>query len=109
MPRRNVDLERLMWLGLGAGSKGAFAGIVTGWVGEEVGITPDIATAAIGFGLANYGGQRLGTFGEGMLIASIGQMVREPIEKLFEKFKGQTLIFLSNGAITNHIRKHDRC
>lgn len=87
MRRRSVDLNRLMWLGLGAGSKGAAAGIVTGWL-PEVGITPDLVAAGIGFGLANYGGDRLGTFGEGMLIAAIGQMCKEPIENLFAKFKG---------------------
>ena len=83
-----VDLNRLMWLALGAGSKGAVAGMVSGFVGEEeVGITPDIATAVIGFMIAQWGGERIGTFGEGMLIASIGQIVRQPIEKLFERFK----------------------
>lgn len=87
MDRRQVDLNRLVWLGLGAGSKGVVSGVVTGWVGEEVGITPDIATAFIGFMIANYGGERVGTFGEGMLIASIGQIIKTPIEKLFEKFK----------------------
>jgi len=83
-----VDLNRLMWLALGAGSKGAVAGMVSGFVGEEeVGITPDIATAFIGFFIAQQGGQRAGAFGEGMLIASVGQIVRKPIEKLFERFK----------------------
>lgn len=83
-----VDLNRLMWLALGAGSKGAVAGMVSGFVGEEeVGITPDIATAVIGFIIAQQGGDRIGTFGEGMLIASIGQIVRQPIEKLFSRFK----------------------
>lgn len=81
-----IDLNRLMWLGLGAGCKGAVAGMVTGVVGEEVGITPDIATGFIGFMVAQWGGERVGTFGEGMLIASIGQVVREPIEKLFKRF-----------------------
>ncbi|MBA7608631.1 hypothetical protein ES703_15810 [subsurface metagenome] len=83
-----VDLNRLMWLALGAGSKGAVAGMVSGFVGEEeVGITPDIATAFIGFFVAQQGGDRVGQFGEGMLIASVGQIVRKPIEKLFERFK----------------------
>ncbi|MBA7606759.1 hypothetical protein ES703_13909 [subsurface metagenome] len=83
-----VDLNRLMWLALGAGSKGAVAGMVSGFVGEEeVGITPDIATAFIGFFIAQQGGERIGAFGEGMLIASVGQIVRKPIEKLFERFK----------------------
>jgi len=83
-----VDLNRLMWLALGAGSKGAVAGMVSGFVGEEeVGITPDIGTAVIGFIIAQQGGERIGVFGEGMLIASIGQIVRQPIEKLFERFK----------------------
>ncbi|MBA7526226.1 hypothetical protein ES705_18387 [subsurface metagenome] len=81
-----VDLNRLMWLALGAGSKGAIAGMVSGWVGEEVGITPDIATAFIGFFIAQQGGDRVGAFGEGMLIASVGQIVRQPIEKLFQRF-----------------------
>ncbi len=83
-----VDLNRLMWLALGAGSKGAVAGMVSGFVGEEeVGITPDIATAFIGFFMAQQGGGRVGVFGEGMLIASVGQIVRQPIEKLFSRFK----------------------
>ena len=84
---KEVELNRLMWLGLGAGSKGVVSGMVRGWVGEEVGITPDIATAFIGFFVAQQGGGRVGPFGEGMLIASVGQIVRQPIEKLFEKFK----------------------
>ncbi|MBA7642644.1 hypothetical protein ES703_50344 [subsurface metagenome] len=82
-----VDLNRLMWLGLGAGSKGVIGGIVGGFV-PEAGITPAIATAFIGFFIAQQGGGRVGTFGEGMLIASVGQIVKEPIEALFGKFGG---------------------
>ena len=85
-----VDLNRLMWLGAGAGSKGIASGMVAG-MAPQVGITPDIAAAAIGFLLANQGGERLGSFGEGMLIAAIGQLVRQPMEGLFGQIgKGGT-------------------
>lgn len=79
-----IDLNRLMWLGAGAGSKGIAAGMVGG-LAPEAGITPEIAAAAIGFWLAGQGGARLGPFGEGLLIASIGQLVRKPIEGIFGK------------------------
>ncbi len=81
-----VDLNRLMWLALGAGSKGVVGGMVGGFV-PEAGITPDIATAVVGFIIAQQGGERVGTFGEGMLIASIGQIVRDPIESMIQKFQ----------------------
>jgi len=77
-----VDLNRLMWLGAGAGSKGIVGGIVKGFL-PQVGITPDIVAAGIGFWLAQQGGERMGVFGEGMLIAAIGQLVRQPIESIF--------------------------
>ena len=77
-----MDINRLMWLGAGAGSKGIVAGMVSGFA-PQAGITPDIAGAAIGFWLANQGGQMMGPFGEGMLIASVGQLVRQPIEGIF--------------------------
>ncbi len=82
MPNNPVDLNRLMWLGAGAGSKGIVAGMVSG-LAPQAGITPDIAAAAIGFWLAGQGGERMGSFGEGMLIAAIGQLVRQPIEGIF--------------------------
>ena len=80
-----IDLNRLMWLGAGAGSKGIAAGMVGG-LAPEAGITPEIAAGAIGFWLAGQGGARMGPFGEGLLIASIGQLVRQPIENIFGKF-----------------------
>ncbi len=79
-----VNLNRLMWLGAGAGSKGILAGMVSGFA-PQAGITPDIAGLFIGFFLAQQGGERLGVFGEGMLIASLGQLVRQPIEGIFGK------------------------
>ena len=82
MPSNPVDLNRLMWLGAGAGSKGIVAGMVSG-MAPQAGITPDIAAAFIGFWLAQQGGSRMGPFGEGMLIAAIGQLVRQPIEGIF--------------------------
>ena len=77
-----VDLNRLMWLGAGAGSKGIVAGMVSG-MAPQAGITPEIAAAFIGFWVAQQGGERMGAFGEGMLIAAIGQLVRVPIEGIF--------------------------
>ncbi|MBA7515798.1 hypothetical protein ES705_07857 [subsurface metagenome] len=79
-----IDINRLMWLGAGAGSKGIAAGMVGG-LAPEAGITPEIAAGAIGFWLAGQGGARMGPFGEGLLIASIGQLVRKPIEGIFGK------------------------
>lgn len=77
-----IDLNRLGWLAAGAGSKGVAAGMVSG-MAPQVGITPDIAAAFIGFFIAQQGGGRMGPFGEGMLIAAVGQLVRNPIEGIF--------------------------
>ena len=78
----NVDLNRLMWLAAGAGSKGLVAGMISG-AAPQAGITPDVAAAGIGLILSNQGGERISTFGEGMMISAIGQMVRQPIESIF--------------------------
>jgi len=80
--RGAIDLNRLMWLGAGAGSKGIVAGMVSGFA-PQVGVTPDVVGLFIGFWLAQQGGQWMSPFGEGMLIASLGQLVREPIEGIF--------------------------
>ncbi|MBA7563064.1 hypothetical protein ES708_04717 [subsurface metagenome] len=77
-----VDLNRLMWLGAGAGSKGIIAGMVSG-LAPQAGIAPEIGSLFIGFFLAQQGGRWMGPFGEGMLIASVGQLVRQPIEGIF--------------------------
>jgi len=77
-----VNLNRLMWLGAGAGSKGLIAGMVSGFA-PQVGVTPDVIGMFIGFWLAQQGGQWMSPFGEGMLIASVGQLVRQPIEGIF--------------------------
>jgi len=77
-----VQLERLGWLAAGAGSKGVAAGMVSG-LAPQAGVTPDVAAAFIGFWLAQQGGARMGPFGEGMLIAAVGQLVRQPIEGIF--------------------------
>ncbi|GAI99383.1 unnamed protein product [marine sediment metagenome] len=82
MESNPININRLMWLGAGAGSKGILAGMVSGFA-PQAGITPDIAGLFIGFFLAQQGGERLGVFGEGMLIASLGQLVRQPIEGIF--------------------------
>lgn len=82
-----VDLNRLMWLGAGAGSKGIVAGMVSG-LAPEAGIAPEIGSAFIGFWLAQQGGRWMAPFGEGMLIAAIGQMVRQPIESIFGRIGG---------------------
>lgn len=81
-----IDLNRLMWLGLGAGCKGIIAGMVSG-LAPEAGIAPEIGSAVAGFFLAQQGGNRLGPLGEGMLIASAGQLVRKPIEGVFGRLK----------------------
>lgn len=80
-----IDLNRLMWLGAGAGSKGLVAGMVSGFA-PKAGITPEIVGLFAGFFLAQQGGRWMGPFGEGMLIASIGQLVRTPIEGIFGMF-----------------------
>ena len=77
-----VDLNRLMWLGAGAGSKGIVAGMVSG-LAPQAGIAPEIGSLFVGFWLAQQGGQWMSPFGEGMLIASVGQLVRQPIEGIF--------------------------
>ena len=78
----SIDLNRLMWLGAGAGSKGIVAGMVSG-LAPEAGIAPEIGSLFVGFWLAQQGGQWMAPFGEGMLIASVGQLVRQPIEGIF--------------------------
>lgn len=77
-----VDLNRLMWLGAGAGSKGIVAGMVGG-LAPEAGIAPEMVSCFAGFFLAQQGGRWMSPFGEGMLIASVGQLVRQPIEGIF--------------------------
>ena len=77
-----VDLNRLMWLGAGAGSKGIVAGMVSGFA-PQVGVTPDVIGLFLGFWLSQQGGRWMGPFGEGMLIAALGQLVRQPIESIF--------------------------
>ena len=85
-----LDINRLGWLAAGAGSKGVAAGMVSG-MAPQAGITPDIAAAFIGFFIAQQGGARMGPFGEGMLIAAVGQLVRQPIEGIFGQIgKGGT-------------------
>ncbi|MBA7515983.1 hypothetical protein ES705_08028 [subsurface metagenome] len=84
-----ININRLMWLGAGAGSKGLVAGMVSGFA-PQAGITPDVAGLLIGFFLAQQGGDRMGVFGEGMLIASVGQLVRQPIEGLFGRIAQPT-------------------
>lgn len=85
-----IDISRLGWLAAGAGSKGVAAGMVSG-MAPQAGIAPDIAAAFIGFFIAQQGGARMGPFGEGMLIAAVGQLVRQPIEGLFGQIgKGGT-------------------
>ena len=80
-----IDLNRLMWLGAGAGCKGLVAGMISGFA-PQVGITPEIASLGVGFWLAQQGGRWMSPFGEGMLIASVGQLVRQPIEAIFGQF-----------------------
>lgn len=88
--RGAVDLNRLMWLGAGAGSKGIVAGMVGG-LAPQAGIAPDMVGAFVGFWLAQQGGRWMSPFGEGMLIASVGQLVRQPIEGIFGQIgKGGT-------------------
>ena len=82
MDNNPVDLNRLMWLGAGAGSKGIVAGMISGFA-PQVGVTPEIASLFVGFWLAQQGGRWMSPFGEGMLIASVGQLVRQPIEGIF--------------------------
>ena len=77
-----IDLNRLMWLGAGAGSKGIVAGMVGG-LAPEAGIAPEMVSCFAGFFLAQQGGRWMSPFGEGMLIASVGQLVRQPIEGIF--------------------------
>lgn len=84
-----ININRLMWLGAGAGSKGLVAGMVSGFA-PQAGITPDVAGLLIGFFLAQQGGDRMGVFGEGMLIASVGQLVRQPIEGIFGRIAQPT-------------------
>jgi len=87
MAKEQLDLNRLFWLGLGAGSKGLTAGMVSGLV-PQAGISPEIVAGGVGFWLATQGGQRMGPFGEGMLVAAIGQMLRQPIESIFGRIAG---------------------
>ena len=80
-----IDINRLMWLGAGAGSKGVISGLVKGFV-PQIGVTPDVVTLFVGFLLAQRGGRWISPFGEGMLIASVGQLVSTPIQNVFSRF-----------------------
>lgn len=82
-----IKIDRLFKLALGAGSKGVVSGFLSGLT-PMPGVTPDILTAFVGFFMARQGGNWLGPLGEGMLIASIGQMIKEPIENFAGKLKG---------------------
>ena len=77
-----IDINRLMWLGAGAGSKGVISGLVKGFV-PQIGVTPDVVTLFVGFLLAQQGGRWISPFGEGMLIASVGQLVSTPLQAVF--------------------------
>lgn len=81
-----MEMERLFKLALGAGSKGVVSGFLKGLT-PMPGVTPDILTAFVGWFLAGRGGDWFGPFGEGMLIASVGQMVAQPIEGFAERLK----------------------
>jgi hypothetical protein len=96
-----VDLNRLMWLGAGAGSKGIIAGMVSG-LAPEAGIAPEIGSLFVGFFLAQQGGRWMGPFGEGMLIASVGQLVRQPIEGIFGRIGKPAESSSSHSSGGNH-------
>ena len=81
-----IKMDRLFKLALGAGSKGVVSGFLKGMT-PMPGVTPDILTAFVGFFMARQGGNWLGPIGEGMLIASIGQMVKGPIEGFAGRLK----------------------
>jgi len=80
-----VDLKPALYLGLGAASKGVIAGLISG-LAPGIKIVPEMATAAVGYIVADRTAE--GTFwnylGKGVLIGSISQMTREPIEGLFK-------------------------
>lgn len=81
-----IRIDRLFKLALGAGSKGVVSGFLKGLT-PMPGVTPDILTAFVGYFMARQGGNWLGPIGEGMLIASIGQMVAQPIESFAGRLK----------------------
>jgi len=83
--RGAIDPAQVMWGAVGAGSKGVVAGLTSG-LAPQVGIAPDVITGGLGFGMAQWGRGRLADFGVGMLLASIGQIIRQPIEKLVGGF-----------------------
>ena len=79
-----IDGNQMIAAGVGAGAKGMVAGLVAGMTPLK-GVTPDIMTGGVGYLMADRMKGFGGDFGMGMLIASIGQMVRAPIEGLFAK------------------------
>lgn len=81
-----IQIDRLFKLALGAGSKGVVSGFLKGLT-PMPGVTPDILTAFVGFFMARQGGNWLGPLGEGMLIASVGQMIAQPIESFASGLK----------------------
>ena len=83
--RGEVDLSRLGWLALGAGSTGVVSGMISGAAPEGLGLSDEIVAGVVGFMLANQKGRRISPIGEGMLIAAAGAAAREPIEKLFNR------------------------
>ena len=70
-----ADTESILAMGVGAAMKGTIAGFISG-VAPQVGISPDILTAVIGY----FGRDRTSgmwkDFLTGVMIASIGQILR---------------------------------
>jgi len=95
----NVDMSRLMWLILGAGSKGVVSGLVNKFVPGNLGIQPDLLAGLAGLIMANQEDwERVSTFGEGMMIAAIGSMAEGPINSIVAQF-------LPNAAGTTSIQQ----
>ena len=70
-----ADTEGVLAMGVGAAMKGTIAGFISG-VAPQVGISPDILTAVIGyFGREKTSGMWR-DFLTGVMIASIGQILR---------------------------------
>jgi len=91
-----LDFNQTLWAGIGAGSKGALAGLIEGVTkGDEnggngknmlAGIAPDVITGAVGFVLADRTKGNAQDFGMGVLISSIAGIVQGPIETMVGKF-----------------------
>lgn len=81
-----VEGRQVLAAGLGAGSKGVVAGLLSGVSGGSLlaGVPGDVITGGIGYLMADRMNGFGSDFGLGLFIASLGNIVKTPIEAIFK-------------------------